>query len=90
MQEKTSFFEAEIIKECMIEAVSVVSPKSRSKIEAITLSQKSTVRPIDAIAVNIQKQLLTANSNLEWFSIALDQGFPNWGTFRLLKGYIIM
>ena len=22
-------------------------------------------------------------------TIALSQGFPNWGTFRLLKGYII-
>ena len=57
--------------------VSVVSPESRSKIEAISLPRRSTVRRIDAIAVNIRKQLLTASSNFEWFSIDFDQRFSN-------------
>ena len=39
----------------MVEAVSVVPPESRSKIEAISVSRRSTVRRIDTIAVNIQK-----------------------------------
>ena len=57
----------------MVEAVSVVSPESRCKIEAISLPRRSTVRRIDAIAMNIQKQLLTASSNFKWLFIALDE-----------------
>ena len=78
------FSEAEFIKECMVEAVSVVSPESRSKIEAIPLSRRSVVRGIDAIAVNIHEQLLAASRSFEWFSIALDESTDFQDTAQLL------
>lgn len=78
------FSEAEFIKECMVEAVSVVSPESRSKIEAIPLSRRSVVRRIDAIAVNIHEQLLAVSRNFEWFSIALDESTDCQDTAQLL------
>ena len=45
----------------------------RSKVEAISLSRRSIARRIDAIAVNIQDQLLTSIYNFQWYSIALDE-----------------
>ena len=51
-KQNKSFAEAEFIKDCMIDAVSVVCPEE-SKVEAISLSRRTIVRGIDAIAVNI-------------------------------------
>ena len=68
----------------MVEAVSVVSPESKSKIEAISMSKRSVVRRINAIAVNIREQLLAASRNFEWFSIALDESTDCQDTAQLL------
>ena len=56
-KQNKSFPEAEFIKDCMIDAVSVMCPEVKSKVEAISLSRRTIVRGIDAIAVNIQEQL---------------------------------
>ncbi|XP_068233533.1 general transcription factor II-I repeat domain-containing protein 2-like [Palaemon carinicauda] len=57
----------------MVDAVSVVCPEVISKVEAISLSRRTIVRRIDAIAMNIQDQMLTASVSFHWFSIALDE-----------------
>ena len=62
-KQNKSFAEAKFIKDCMIDAVSVVCPEVKSKVEAISLSQRTIVRRIVAIAVNIQEQLLTASGS---------------------------
>ncbi|CAI9741099.1 Hypothetical predicted protein [Octopus vulgaris] len=56
----------------------------KSKIEAISLSRRTIVRRIDAIAVNIHEQLLTASGRFQWFSIALDESTDIQDTARLL------
>ena len=57
----------------MLDAISVVFPEVRSKVEAISLSQRSIACCIDTIAVNIQDQLLISIEDFQWFSIALDE-----------------
>lgn len=83
-KQNKSFAEAEFIKDCMVDAVSVVCPEVKSKIEAISLSRRTIVRRIDAIAVNIQEQLLTASDSFQWFSIALDESTDIQDTAQLL------
>ena len=61
-KQNKSFAEAEFIKNCMIDAVSVVCPEE-SKVEAISLLRRTIVRRIDAIAVNIEEQLLTTSGS---------------------------
>ena len=68
----------------MIDAVSVVCPEVKSKVEAISLSRRTIVPHIDAIAVNIQEQLLTASGRFQWFSIALDESTDIQDTAQLL------
>lgn len=68
----------------MIEAVSVVCPEARYKVEAKSLSQGTIVRHIGAIAENIQEQMLTSRGNFEWFSIALDERTDLQDTAQLL------
>jgi len=70
-KQNKSFSEAEFIKECMVDATSVVFPEVRSKVEAISLSRRSIAHHIDAIAVNIQDELLISIEDFQWFSIAL-------------------
>ena len=83
-KQNKSFAEAEFFKDCMIDAVSVVCPEVKSKVEAISLSRRTIVRRIDAIAVNIQERLLTASVSFRWFSIALDESTDIQGTAQLL------
>ncbi|XP_029636906.2 general transcription factor II-I repeat domain-containing protein 2-like [Octopus sinensis] len=68
----------------MVDAVSVVCPEVKSKVEAISLSRRTIVRRIDAIAVNIHEQLLTASGRFQWFSIALDESTDIQDTAQLL------
>ena len=83
-KQNKSFAEAEFIKDCMIDALSVVCPVVKSKVEAISLSRRTIVRSIDAIAVNIQEQLLTASGSFQWLSIALDASTDIQDTAQLL------
>lgn len=83
-KQNKSFAEAEFIKDCMVDAVSVVCPEVRSKVEAISLSRRTIVRRIDAIAMNIQEQLLTASGSFQWFSIALDESTDIQDTAQVL------
>ncbi|CAI9725739.1 transcription factor II-I repeat domain-containing 2-like [Octopus vulgaris] len=83
-KQNKSFAEAEFIKDCMVDAVSVVCSEVKSKVEAISLSRRTIVRRIDAIAVNIHEQLLTASGRFQWFSIALDESTDIQDTAQLL------
>ncbi|XP_068203025.1 general transcription factor II-I repeat domain-containing protein 2-like [Palaemon carinicauda] len=68
----------------MVDAVSVVCPEVISKVEAISLSRRAIVRRIDAIAMNIQDQVLTASVSFQWFSIALDESNDIQDTAQVL------
>ncbi|XP_068246823.1 general transcription factor II-I repeat domain-containing protein 2-like [Palaemon carinicauda] len=68
----------------MVDAVSVVCPEVISKVEAISLSRRTIVRRIDAIAMNIQDQVLTASVSFQWFSIALDESNDIQDTAQVL------
>ncbi|XP_068206391.1 general transcription factor II-I repeat domain-containing protein 2-like [Palaemon carinicauda] len=68
----------------MVDAVSVVCPEVISKVEAISLSRRTVVRRIDAIAMNIQDQVLTASVSFQWFSIALDESNDIQDTAQVL------
>ena len=83
-KQNKSFAEAEFIKDCMVDAVSVVGPEVKSKVEAISLSRRTIVHRIDAIAVNIQEQLLTASGSFQLFSISLDERTDIQDTAQLL------
>ncbi|XP_068213843.1 general transcription factor II-I repeat domain-containing protein 2-like [Palaemon carinicauda] len=83
-KQNKSFAEAEFIKDCMVDAVSVVCPEVISKVEAISLSRRTIVRRIDAIAMNIQDQVLTASVSFQWFSIALDESNDIQNTAQVL------
>lgn len=83
-KQNKSFAEAEFIKDCMVDAVSVVCPKVIPKVEAITLSRRTVVCCIGAMASNIQEQLLTASSKFQWFAIALDESNDIQDTAQLL------
>ena len=83
-KQNKSFADAEFIKECRVDAVSIVCPDVKSKVEAISMSRRTVVRRIDAIAVNIHEQLLTASGRFQWFSIALDDSTDLQDTAQLL------
>ena len=83
-KQKKSFAESEFIKDCMLDAVNVVCPEVKSKVEAISLSRRTIVRRIYAFAVNIQEQLLTSSGSFQWFSIALDESTDIQDTAQLL------
>ena len=83
-KQNKSFSDREFIKECMVDAISVVCPEIRSKVEAISLSRRSIARRIDAIAVNIQVQLLRSIEDFQWFSIALVDSTDLQETAQLL------
>ena len=83
-KQNKSYADAEFIKDCIVNAVSVVCPEVKSKVEAISLSRRTIVCRIDAIAVNIQEQLLTASGGFQWFSIALDESTDIRDTAQLL------
>ncbi len=67
------FEDAEFIKECMMEAVSVIFPTAIHDIKSILLSRRTVVRRIGALSANIHEQLLNRIKNFKWFSIALDE-----------------
>ncbi|XP_068224467.1 general transcription factor II-I repeat domain-containing protein 2-like, partial [Palaemon carinicauda] len=64
--------------------LSVLCPEVISKVEAISLSRRTIVRRIDAIAMNIQDQVLTASVSFQWFSIALDESNDIQDTAQVL------
>ena len=76
-KQNQSSAEAEFVKHCMVDAITVACPELKSKLEAISLSRRIIVRRIDAMAVNIHEQLLIAtvvtfSGHFLWFSISLD------------------
>ena len=83
-KQKKSFAESEFIKDCMLDAVNVVCPEVKSKVESMSLSRRTIVRRIYAFAVNIQEQLLTSSGSFQWFSIALDESTDIQDTAQLL------
>ena len=67
------FLDTEFVKDCMVDAINIVCPEVKSKIEAIPMSGKTTVCRIKAIAVNLQENLLNTANTFKCFSIALDE-----------------
>ena len=59
-------------------------PDIKSKIEAIPMSRKTTVRRIEAIAANLKENLLNTANTFKCFSIALDESTDVLDTAQLL------
>ena len=78
------FSDAEFVKYCMVDAITIVCPEVKSKIEAIPMSRKTTVRRIEAIADNFQENLLNTANTFKCFSIALDESTDILDTAQLL------
>ena len=68
----------------MVGAITIVCPEVKSKIEAIPMSRKTTVRRIEAIADNFQENLLNTANTFKCFSIALDESTDILDTAQLL------
>ena len=72
------------MKDCIVDAINIVCPQIKSKIEAIPMSKKTAVRRIEAIAANLQKNLLNTANTFKCFSIALDESTEVLDTAQLL------
>ena len=68
----------------MVDTINIVCPEVKSKIEAIPISRKTTVRRIEAIAANLQENLLNTANTFKCFSIALDESTDILDTAQLL------
>ena len=78
------FSDAEFDKDCIVDAINIVCPEAKSKIEAIPMSRKTTVRRIEPIAANLQENLLNTANTFKCFSIALDESTDVLDTAQLL------
>lgn len=78
------FSHAEFVKECIIDAVSVLCSEVKSKVGAISLSRRTVVCRIDAISKNLLEQLIVASGQFEWYSLALDESTNIQDTAQLL------
>ncbi|XP_077971735.1 general transcription factor II-I repeat domain-containing protein 2-like [Styela clava] len=78
------FSDAEFVKDCMVDAINIVCPEVKSKIDAIPMSRTTTVRRIEAIAANLQENLLNTANTFKCFSIALDESTDVLDTAQLM------
>ena len=78
------FSDAEFVKDSIVDAINVVCPEIKSKIEAIPMSRKTAVPRIEAIAANLQENLSNTANTFKCFSIALDESTDVLDTARLL------
>ena len=78
------FSDAEFVKDCIVDAINIVCPEIKSKIEAIPMSRETAVRRIEAIAANLQENLLDTAKTFKCFSIALDESTDVLDTAQLL------
>ena len=54
----------------MVDAINIVCPEVKPKIDAITMSRKAAVRRIEAIFANLQENLLNTANAFKCFFIA--------------------
>ena len=89
----------ETLKKPILSSTSVLNKNSvdSSSVEANSsvsfLDQSTSVLQETDLPHSNNNDSLSSNSDSDSEGVILDdieQGFPNWGTFRLLKGYIIM
>ncbi|XP_067933087.1 SCAN domain-containing protein 3-like [Watersipora subatra] len=70
------YFHAEIVKECMVEAMERLFPDKRDvvgKVKAIPLSRKTATGKIESINDHLRMTLLTHIDQADYFSIAIDE-----------------
>ena len=78
------FSDTEFVKDCVVDAINILCPEIKSKIEAIPMSRKTAVRRIEAIAANLQENLLNTANTFKCFLIALDESTDLLDTALLL------
>ena len=61
------------MKNCMVDAINIVSSEVKSKIEAIFRSKRTAICRLEAIAGNLQQNLLNTANIFKCFSIVLDE-----------------
>ena len=84
LQSKISYLQKQNLLKIAWLMLLKLCPEVLSKVEAISLSRRTIVRRIDAIAMDIQEQVLTASVSFQWFSIALDESNDIQDTAQVL------
>lgn len=78
------FSDGEFVKDCMVEAASVLCPDSKSQFENVSLSRRTVTRRIEVIDDELTSALLKRATDFTYFSIALDESTDIKDTAQLL------
>lgn len=78
------FSDGEFVKECMVEAASILCPDSKSLFENVSLSRRTVTRRIEVIDDELKSTLLKRCADFTYFSIALDESTDIKDTAQLL------
>ena len=73
------------MKDCIVDAISIVCPEVKSNIKAIPVSRRTTVRRIEVIAAYYVENLFNTANIFRCFSIALNESTDIEDTSHLLS-----
>lgn len=79
-----SFTEGELIKNCMMLAVSELCPEKKKSFENVSLSRMTVQRRVTDIADNIKENLEQYSKKFKYYSIAIDESTDVRDTAQLL------
>ncbi len=78
------FSDGEFVKDCMVEAASILCPDNKTKFENVSLSRRTVTRRVEVIDEHLSDELLKRAADFTYFSIALDQSTDIRDTAQLL------
>ena len=78
------FSDGEFIKECMLDVVNILCPKTKSKFESVALSRRTVVRRLTDLSEDLLLQLQEASNRFLCYSLALDESTDVKDTAQLL------
>lgn len=67
------FTDGEFVKECLLAVVDIVCPEKKSLFASISLSGRTVTRRIEEMSADVKSCLMDACSELQYFSIAVDE-----------------
>ena len=77
------FTEGEFIKECMLQAASIVCPEKRAQFASISLSPNTVAERVNELSGNIYGQLRDKVKDFRAYSVALDESTDTTDTAQL-------
>ncbi|KAL3831818.1 hypothetical protein ACJMK2_023520 [Sinanodonta woodiana] len=78
-----SFKEGEFIKNCMLQAASIVCPENKGRLSNISLSTNTVAERISELSSNIYDQLCEKGKRFHAYSVALDESTDVTATAQL-------